>query len=172
MSQPYQHTANATQTPPGWYPDPMGGGGERYWDGIAWSEHFTRPAQPAGGAMAGPAAYGTPVGAAGAYAPGQMGVPAATNAAGPGYVVVQNTGQRPGASDGNGMVIAGWVCAILFPLIGLIIGAVITSRNDSRGKAIVVVSIVMMVLSYLYFQSMAEESLRAAGATGATGAVP
>jgi hypothetical protein len=101
-----------------------------------------------------------------------MSTAATASAAGPGYVVVQNTGRRPGASDGNGMVIAGWVCAILFPLIGLIIGAVITSRNDARGKAIIAVSIVMMVLSYLYLQSIAEESLRAAGATGATGAPP
>lgn len=34
-------TASAA-VPPGWYADPMGGTGERYWDGIAWSEHFTR----------------------------------------------------------------------------------------------------------------------------------
>jgi hypothetical protein len=27
-------------TPPGWYPDPGGGGGERYWDGSGWSGHL------------------------------------------------------------------------------------------------------------------------------------
>lgn len=39
----------ATFTPPGWYPDPVTGSGERYWDGIAWSREFTRsgPGQPA-----------------------------------------------------------------------------------------------------------------------------
>lgn len=33
----------ATFTPPGWYPDPVTGSGERYWDGIEWSREFTRP---------------------------------------------------------------------------------------------------------------------------------
>lgn len=28
--------------PPGWYPDPITGQGERYWDGIDWSREFTR----------------------------------------------------------------------------------------------------------------------------------
>ncbi len=28
-------------TPPsGWYPDPSGAPGQRYWDGTAWTEHF------------------------------------------------------------------------------------------------------------------------------------
>lgn len=41
-----------TSTPPlppaGWYPDPAGGGGERFWDGEAWSQSTRdpRPAQP------------------------------------------------------------------------------------------------------------------------------
>jgi hypothetical protein len=29
----------AATTPAGWYPDPDGGAGQRYWDGTAWTEH-------------------------------------------------------------------------------------------------------------------------------------
>lgn len=28
-------------TPAGWYPDPNGGGGQRYWDGSAWTGHVS-----------------------------------------------------------------------------------------------------------------------------------
>ena len=34
----------ASNPPPGWYPDPAGAGGVRYWDGGAWTPHV----QPAG----------------------------------------------------------------------------------------------------------------------------
>lgn len=37
-----QHSVPA-YVPPGWYPDPITGQGERYWDGIGWSREFTRP---------------------------------------------------------------------------------------------------------------------------------
>lgn len=30
---------------PGWYPDPQGGGGQRWWDGTAWTQHV-HPAPP------------------------------------------------------------------------------------------------------------------------------
>jgi hypothetical protein len=33
-------------TPAGWYPDPEGSGGQRYWDGSTWTEHQS-PAAPA-----------------------------------------------------------------------------------------------------------------------------
>ena len=32
--------------PANWYPDPAGGGGLRYWDGAAWSDHVAPPAPP------------------------------------------------------------------------------------------------------------------------------
>lgn len=35
----------SSQPPAGWYPDPAGSGGERFWDGTAWSQ-ATRDAQP------------------------------------------------------------------------------------------------------------------------------
>lgn len=156
MTQPYQQTAAAqqatAQVPPGWYADPMGGGGERYWDGIAWSDHFTRQSPQ--------------------QAPPPT--PALPMSAGPHFEVVENRPVR-NPSDGNGLVVAGWVCAILFPLIGLIIGVVISSRNDPRGKWVIAVSAGMMLLSYIYLQSMMNEAVNTSlqqGATGATGAVP
>jgi uncharacterized RDD family membrane protein YckC len=32
--------------PPGWYADPQGGGGQRYWDGARWTEQIGPPAGP------------------------------------------------------------------------------------------------------------------------------
>lgn len=60
---------NTPQQPPaGWYPDPAGSGGERFWDGVAWSQS-TRdkvapqptPEAPHSAPSAGaPAGYGSP----------------------------------------------------------------------------------------------------------------
>ncbi|MBB3676712.1 phospholipid scramblase-related protein [Modestobacter versicolor] len=33
--------------PPGWYPDPAGGAGTRWWDGQGWTEHVQQPPAPA-----------------------------------------------------------------------------------------------------------------------------
>ena len=33
--------------PPGWYPDPAGGAGTRWWDGQGWTEHAQQPPAPA-----------------------------------------------------------------------------------------------------------------------------
>lgn len=44
---------SAESPPAGWYPDPAGSGGERYWDGGTWSQ-VTRPAGGMSGGYASP----------------------------------------------------------------------------------------------------------------------
>jgi len=49
-----------TPTPAGWYPDPDGSGGQRYWDGDSWTEHRA-PAAPTPPPPAEPPAPAEPV---------------------------------------------------------------------------------------------------------------
>ena len=37
----------AATIPPGWYADPAGGNGKRWWDGGRWTEHVRMPEEPA-----------------------------------------------------------------------------------------------------------------------------
>ena len=37
----------AAMIPPGWYADPAGGNGKRWWDGGRWTEHVRMPEEPA-----------------------------------------------------------------------------------------------------------------------------
>jgi uncharacterized protein len=37
--------------PPGWYADPQGGGGQRFWDGSRWTEHATAPVMASGAGL-------------------------------------------------------------------------------------------------------------------------
>jgi hypothetical protein len=45
VSLRYSPAVTTPSTPAGWYPDPDGSGGQRYWDGSAWTEHRA-PASP------------------------------------------------------------------------------------------------------------------------------
>ena len=51
MADP-EETGKEGGTPPGWYPDPWGGGGQRWWDGNEWTGHVFGGA-PAGGGPSG-----------------------------------------------------------------------------------------------------------------------
>jgi len=51
LQQPAEPPPPASDVPPGWHPDPQGGG-QRWWDGTHWTEHTS------GATGAGPAAGG------------------------------------------------------------------------------------------------------------------
>ena len=88
----------------GWYQDPLGGGGQRYWDGQRWLDDAA--VQAAAGS---PAANGT-------------------------------------SSENDTLVVVGWITAILFPIIGLIVGIVVSGRNDKRGMHIVIAAVVAFIV--------------------------
>ncbi|MFL6087872.1 MAG: MmpS family transport accessory protein [Mycobacterium sp.] len=46
-SAPTREDLMTQSTPPGWYPDPEGGQGQRYFDGNKWTEHQSAAQQPA-----------------------------------------------------------------------------------------------------------------------------
>jgi hypothetical protein len=54
------------------------------------------------------------------------------------------TGRYP---ENNGLVTAGYICAILIPFIGAIIGIVLMSRRDSRGGGVLILSAVVFVIA-------------------------
>lgn len=50
--------------------------------------------------------------------------------------------------DDDGLVSAGWACAILFPLAGLVIGLVLVSRgNADQGGWIATTSLAIMIVA-------------------------
>ncbi len=128
MNQSTASGATAAGVPPGWYPDPMGGGGERWWDGIAWSESFTRPAP-------------------GAFAP----QPAAVAAVHQPQYVVADAGTTAKAGKPRKPVrqweaVAAWILAVVAPIFGILAGISLYSRNDSRGAPVVFVSLAVIAI--------------------------
>lgn len=123
-----QRAPDSTAAVPGWYADPIRGFGERYWDGIGWSQDFTRQGPPApfvppGGAYQGPQAA-------------SFGPPSAAH-------------HR--TQDRSTLVTVGWLCSFFVPLIGLIIGLMLQSRGETRAKWIIVASVFWMIVGMYIF---------------------
>lgn len=113
--------ADQPSFPAGWYEDPDGTGGRRYYDGARWTENRTPPPEPGGATV---------------------------------QAVTEVKKQ-----EADGVIITGYILAVLFPLVGFIIG--LTQINKNRhGVWVVVVSVVAFVLWL---------GILAAGASDSTG---
>mgnify|MGYP000613188611 FL=1 len=51
----------------------------------------------------------------------------------------------PPRKSSEGLEVAGWVCAVLFPLVGIVIGLILESRDNKNGLWIVGLSIGVIV---------------------------
>lgn len=158
----------AGATPAGWYPDAERPGGERYWNGSAWTDD-RRPAgqapaqpypnqQPNQQPYGAPQAYGAPQG----YQP--YGAPGAYTA----YPHKSNAGVALGLS------IAGFVCCGLIAIPGLIMGrnevkAIDAGQADpgQRGLAmaayivggiVVALNVALIVFYVVFFVALASSS--------------
>jgi Protein of unknown function (DUF2510) len=104
------------QPPAGWYSDPSVYGGQRYWDGSAWTDHVAGPAHAAP----------QPQGAA--YYPPQAG-----------YAPRQEKEQ-----EATGTIVAGYVFAVIFPIVGFVIGLTQINRNR-HGLWVVLLSVAAFI---------------------------
>jgi hypothetical protein len=119
-SDPWSGQHGPPNLPPAGWYQNPEGPGQRYWDGQMWTEHYSD--QPA------PPQYAAPQ-----YAPNS------------GY------GQYPPAAPGpSGLVIAGYIFAVLIPFVGFILGIVAVTRPQpaisKQGVWIIVVSVVAFVV--------------------------
>ena len=106
--------------PAGWYPDPAGSGGTRWWNGSSWSEGTTAPSAPAQ-----PSAPSYPSAPENTIAPAYTSAPAYSNA--PAYAAGTELLQAPdGTSPYNPFI---WILAIL-PVVGLVDTLISFSRID------------------------------------------
>lgn len=115
-----------SQPPAGWYSNPTGPG-ERYWDGMRWTDSYSQPA------------------------------------AAPQALVVQAPQEQSGGS--LGLVIAGYVFAVLMPLVGFILGIVVVTRPQ---RSISKHGVWVIVLSCVAFTIYLALILHAASTTTVT----
>jgi uncharacterized RDD family membrane protein YckC len=152
-----------TAPPPGWYADPAGSGGTRWWDGTAWTDQVGRSAP------GGQPGYGQPgYGAAGHLPAGPPGYaePAGAPAAWPGGPPLAGVGARFVALLLDGLIVAG--AALLVALVtALLVALLLGTLGESVGNTIAVVVGIVIYLG-LVVASFAYEILLQAGPYGQT----
>jgi Protein of unknown function (DUF2510) len=165
----------AKPPPAGWYVDPDDGALQRFWDGTRWTSHrmplsaavlaedappeLVAPAAPPatlaqdpaasepGGVAAGPRAgwYADPENSQGMrYWDGARWTADRTD-----YLPAP-AGERPSS---DALVAAGYIFALLIPIIGLVIGSILLGRKDRHGPWILGLALffiaLFVALSYL-----------------------
>jgi hypothetical protein len=120
----------------GWYVNPSGPG-RRYWDGQRWTEHVDdsgpTAVQYASPSISAPPPPPPPPGAYGAPPP-------------PPIAYAQPQYAQP-AQGTNGLVVVGYITAVIIPIVGFILGIVAATRRDDpqtarHGVWVIVVSVV------------------------------
>ena len=189
MSNPYEPAPStpepaqpAASTPAaGWYADPSGTGGMRWWDGTAWTENVTPPTPPAPpAAPVAPEPPAAPQAAVAAYPPAAA--PAPAYAAAPGYAPAYQAGfvqpRKVGFGEAVKRAFAGWsdyssratvaeywwfvlfemIIAIpLYILFFIAIGSSLTTTTDENGVANITstglsgIGIVLMLVIFVVY---------------------
>jgi uncharacterized protein DUF2510 len=140
----------------GWYPDPSGIAVQRYWDGKTWTDHVApegeSPPRPPTGSRSGPAAgwYPDPDRPGQRYWDGQGWTDHRAPPAPQHQPVV---GGRVRDPRNDGLATAGYVFAILLPIVGFIIAIVLYGRNDSRATAVLLTSILVFFVGLIVLSS-------------------
>jgi hypothetical protein len=140
---------DAPLPPAGWFPDPEGGSGTRYWNGTSWTAHVQEaPESPTPVPPPPPASYP-------AYG-------------GPQYGEQFAAAQQP-SGNATGFWIGGLVCGLISTLFcpillgpaGIVLGAVAVVKGDSKGWIAVGVSIVCMLAGFAIGAAMFMNSYQA-----------
>ncbi len=147
-----------TAPPPGWYPDPAGGGGTRWWDGTAWTDQV---GQPAPGGQPG---YGQP--GYGATVPPGYAVPSEAPAAWPGGPPLAGVGARFLALLLDWLIMTG-VALVVALVTGLVIALLLGTLGESVGGTIATIVGIAVYLG-LIVAAFAYEILLEAGPYGQT----
>jgi hypothetical protein len=60
-------------------------------------------------------------------------------------------------SKNDTLVMIGWITAILIPIVGLILGIVVSTRGDKRGTWVIVASIVVFLISLVILGALGDQ---------------